>query len=340
MNDQPQLGSATPLVSVLMLAYNHERFIAQAIESILAQKTAFPFELIIGEDHSRDRTREIAERFAKQRPDTVRLITSDENVGLGRNFRRIIEAARAPYMAFCEADDFWNGHDRLAKQVAALQNVPRASFIYGDFDRLGEHDGVWRVFRNSILSSHGQFRRGAIFEDLLDHIGIHLSTMVCRSDFAQKYARSPLYDDTLRLGDVPLILFLAAHGDVLAIEESLSTYRHHPTSATQSSLHSLLRIVQDHAAVVRRFERHFGSDPERRAARAALLDKAIADAAYAAGEIEVFKRHQGRLTVRSFARLALMRIPALHRAHLRRVKRLQIREFKRASVAVASGVSR
>ncbi len=74
-----------PLVSVKMVTYNHAPFIAQAIEGVLQQKTKFPFELVIGEDCSTDGTRELVFEYQKKHPDIIRVVTSDENVGMKKN---------------------------------------------------------------------------------------------------------------------------------------------------------------------------------------------------------------------------------------------------------------
>ena len=82
----------TPLVSVCMTTYNHEAYLALAIESVLAQQTSFGVELVLGEDCSTDRTPEICRDYAEKYPDRIRLVTSPENVGWRRNYRRTFEA--------------------------------------------------------------------------------------------------------------------------------------------------------------------------------------------------------------------------------------------------------
>src|SRR5687768_12713503 len=92
-------------ISVAMLAYNHERFLAQALESALAQQTRFPFEIVLSEDCSSDRTREIAWQYAQAHPDRIRLLLSEKNLGLTRNTARTLDACRGEYVAILEGDD-------------------------------------------------------------------------------------------------------------------------------------------------------------------------------------------------------------------------------------------
>src|SRR5436190_14839819 len=119
-----------PKVSVLLMTYNHERFIGQAIESVLAQETDFPFELVIGEDCSTDGTRRICESFAASDPERVRLLPSPRNLGLLANYMRTWEACRGDFIATVDGDDFWLSPEKLATQVSALESNPRLSMCF------------------------------------------------------------------------------------------------------------------------------------------------------------------------------------------------------------------
>ena len=112
-----------PLVSVHMITYNHEQFIEQAIQGVLMQETSFKFELVIGEDCSTDRTREICENYALRYPEIIRLLPSEKNLGMEKNSLRTIEECfRSKYIAFCEGDDYWTSDNKLATQIAYLEN--------------------------------------------------------------------------------------------------------------------------------------------------------------------------------------------------------------------------
>lgn len=82
-----------PLVSVVMVTYNHEPYIAQAIEGVLSHETDFPIELIIGEDCSTDRTREIVLDFQRRYPEIIRALLSRQNVWMHVNGTRTMLAA-------------------------------------------------------------------------------------------------------------------------------------------------------------------------------------------------------------------------------------------------------
>lgn len=123
------MAVAVPLVSVLMLAYNHEQFVAEAVESALAQR-GVDIELVIGDDASQDRTPDILRRYAADAPDTVRLVSRPVNVGMFANFADLWAMARGRYVAILEADDFWTHPTKLAEQTRALDANPEWTLCF------------------------------------------------------------------------------------------------------------------------------------------------------------------------------------------------------------------
>jgi glycosyltransferase involved in cell wall biosynthesis len=313
-------------ISVLMITYNHAAYVAKAIESVLAQRLEISFELIIGEDCSTDRTREIVRSFQALHPGTIRVITSPENVGMNENLRRVALAAKGEYVAFCEGDDLWHYPDKLSRQLSLARTNPNVGMVYSDYDRAIRMAGRWRIMQNVIGRSGETPAQGAAFEDLLDSIQVHLSTMLCRRSLVTAYFESDLYDPKLRLGDVPLLLYCAAHAKVAYLPESTSIYRAAPNSATNRGSRHRLGIFEDHVAVVRRFEERFDSDPERRRVRTAKLDSMIATGAYAACDRQTYSAVAANGT-KARLRDALMRAPVLHRLYMQWVAQRQKLDF-------------
>ena len=120
----------TPLVSVCMTTYNHEPYIAEAIESVLAQQTSFGVELVVGEDCSTDRTAAICREYAAKYPDRIRLVTSPENVGWRANYRRTFEACRGKYVAYLDGDDWWCDPRKLQMQADLMESDPGCGMCY------------------------------------------------------------------------------------------------------------------------------------------------------------------------------------------------------------------
>ena len=112
----------TPLVTVLVTTYNQEKYIAQALDSVLAQKTDFPFEIYVSEDCGTDGTRAILQEYAAKYPERIRLNLRQKNVGISRNWYEGLCAARGDYVCTLEGDDWWLDDHKLQKQVD-LQKV-------------------------------------------------------------------------------------------------------------------------------------------------------------------------------------------------------------------------
>ncbi|MEM6399437.1 MAG: glycosyltransferase family 2 protein, partial [Cyanobacteria bacterium P01_D01_bin.116] len=121
-----QLTENHPMVSVSLVTFNHEKFIAQAIESVLLQEVDFSYEIIIGEDFSSDKTREIVIEYQKQYPDIIRLILPEENLGYygQKIFVQTLQACRGKYIALLDGDDYWTTPNKLQQQVDFLDNHP------------------------------------------------------------------------------------------------------------------------------------------------------------------------------------------------------------------------
>lgn len=115
------------MVSVFCLAFNHENYIRQTIDSILNQQTSFSFEILIHDDASTDRTAEIIREYEHRAPGIVRPIYQQNNQhSQGKNILHefMMPLARGKYFAFCECDDYWIDPDKLQKQVDYLERHP------------------------------------------------------------------------------------------------------------------------------------------------------------------------------------------------------------------------
>lgn len=131
------LGIAAQEVSVIVPAYNSERFIEQAIESVLAQSFE-DFEVIIVNDASTDKTPEIIRRLA-QRDSRIKVLKHSENQGPGMARNTAIQVARGRYLAFLDADDLWMSH-KLETQLAFIKET-NSPFVYSAFRIIHESTG-------------------------------------------------------------------------------------------------------------------------------------------------------------------------------------------------------
>lgn len=113
----------TPCVSVCCLTYNHEKTVAQALESMLSQKTDFPFEIIVHDDASTDGTQDIIRDYAQRYPEIIRPVLQSENKMKSVNIEKeyICPLIRGKFVAVCEGDDFWSDPSKLSLQVGYME---------------------------------------------------------------------------------------------------------------------------------------------------------------------------------------------------------------------------
>jgi len=128
-------------VSVFMVAYNHEKYVAQAIESVIRQKGDFSIRLIIGEDCSTDSTLSICQTYKEKYPDKIELLANKTNLGSSKNvanvYRRCVDSG-AEYVAILEGDDYWTDDYKLSKQIEILENNSNYSFCFTNVAHLIE----------------------------------------------------------------------------------------------------------------------------------------------------------------------------------------------------------
>lgn len=121
-----------PKVSVLIITYNQRKFIRQAIDSALAQRTTFPIEILVGDDFSTDGTREIIQEYERTHPDLVIGVLHPRNMGKngGINFLETLKRARGEYYALMDGDDYWTDSAKLQKQADFLDAHPDCSTVF------------------------------------------------------------------------------------------------------------------------------------------------------------------------------------------------------------------
>lgn len=114
-------------LTVLCPTYNHEKFIARALDGFVMQKTNFKFEVIVADDASTDRTPEIIREYAEKNPDLIKPLLREKNIGAIMNFQDMIKNIPTEYVAICEGDDYWTDENKLQIQVDWLDAHPESS---------------------------------------------------------------------------------------------------------------------------------------------------------------------------------------------------------------------
>ncbi len=232
-----------PLVSVLSVTYNHAPYIAQAIESFLAQKTTFPFEIVIGEDCSTDGTREIVFGYANRYPKLIRVVASEKNVGGMNNFQRTFAACRGKYVAICEGDDYWHHREKLQIQTDWLEAHPECGTVHSNFDQLFDRTGkvitdYWSLQALWLNQEINQPSELPVYLRILEGTYRILTCTLCaRRELMCKVYEDDTegFDGRFMVGDTQLFVGLAFHSGIKYIDKSLATYRILKNSASRSA---------------------------------------------------------------------------------------------------------
>jgi len=244
------------LVSVLIITFNHERYIGEALDSIITQRVNFDFEIVIGEDFSTDGTRYVCEKYAAEYPDLIRLLPSDKNYGAVENEVRTLRACMGKYIAMCEGDDFWIDRNKLQRQVDFLEANPDFSICLTDVQVFNELDSDFKpdgtspeFFRtgdqhSTVVPRHmlddDRLKNGYKLEDLIDlrfnSFTVHTATLVFRNSLT--FPLPDFYYKTFTT-DYALFLLLGSTGKIKYFNDATAAYRVHGGGLTQSAEYQL-----------------------------------------------------------------------------------------------------
>jgi len=240
----PKVLAKKPFVSVGMITYNHEDYIGRAIEHVAGQETSFPIELIIGEDCSTDRTREIVFEYQRKYPDLIRIITSESNVGMRRNGLRTYEAARGKYIAFCEGDDYWHHPRKLQTQVDFLESNPEYGLVCSNARSYTVETGT--LIEKAIPVRPHLCKTDDPYLQLLTGVIIWPCTVCMRTDLLREIHREcpECSDESYLMGDTQRYLEVAHRTRIKFLPDVLATRNLLPESVTQS------RDIQRKARVI------------------------------------------------------------------------------------------
>lgn len=219
-------------VSVLCLAYNHEKYIRECLDSILNQKTSFKFEIIINDDASTDRTAEIIKEYENKYPEQIRPIYQQENKyskGVAIIEECILERAAGKYVAFCECDDKWLDENKLQLQYDYMENHLECSMcthntLIHDLNHIQEDMNFNSWDREHILNER------EVFMDWK----VHTSSYFVRKEDAYR----PVEYRKYWFGDYVRLTMAYTEGKVVALPAVMSQYNYGVASGELKSVDS------------------------------------------------------------------------------------------------------
>ena len=211
-------------INVVMTTYNHELYLAQAIESVMSQKGDFALELIIGDDQSADQTYNIAMEYQKRFPKVVRVLRGEKRLGVTKNIQQCLQACQGDYIAMCEGDDYWTDPYKLEKQFQLLEKHPEYASCFNAVTLEIESSGESYTHPGQALLIEGNRHFLNAKELVVDNVIGNFSCCMYRTTVVEKLP-GDLYE--MYTVDWMFNMMCAQHGDIGFIPEPMSVYRIH-----------------------------------------------------------------------------------------------------------------
>jgi len=216
------------MVSVGLIAYNHERYIRKAIEGVITQKTSFDIQVIIHDDASTDDTRKIIEEYERKHPDIITAVCQNENkysqgIDITKNY--ILPLVKGKYYITCECDDYWCDEKKLQKQVDVLESGKYIACTHNCYI-VDENEmpktinslqlvdcktHVYKLWMNEIDAYFPGTTAAKLY-----------NTSIYENDNPQFMED---FNNIQTQGDVKLNFLLSLSGDIYYMEDKLSVYR-------------------------------------------------------------------------------------------------------------------
>lgn len=224
--------SNKPLVSIVVITYNQERCLGKTLDSLLAQECGFEYEIIVSDDCSKDRTRDIMRDYAVRYP-CIKPYVTPKNLGLVGNYVYAVSQCSGSYIAMCDGDDIWNNPSKLRRQVEIMEKDPSIGLVYTD------------VIIDSVVTGEKYVRRCAnpredLFTQLLEGNILTISTVCFRADLLQYVDLDSFVPNGYRMQDYPMWLEFCHHTRFCRIPEPMVTYLidHRVVNTDEVSLHA------------------------------------------------------------------------------------------------------
>lgn len=201
-------------VSIFVMVYNHGQYLKDCLDSLLEQKTNFNYDIVVGEDCSKDNSREILLNYQKLYPGKFKLLLHPNNIGAVDNQNMTYENCSGKYIAICEGDDYWIDALKLQKQIDFLEKNPEYSLTFHKIKEI-----TTREVRYSYDNPNEE--KTYTLEDLSKENFIVTVSVVFRKNFE----KLPEWMKYSPIGDYPLHLLNASFGLIKYFPEEMAAYR-------------------------------------------------------------------------------------------------------------------
>lgn len=230
------MSNNIPAVTICCIAFKHENYIRECLDGFIMQKTDFPFEVIVHDDASPDKTADIIREYEEKYPDIIKPIYQTENQysrGVNPLWSHVLPQARGKYLAICEGDDFWCDPNKLQMQYDFMEANPDYSlcmhgrYILDSFKKQYIPDPIIKKFPEDGKTFAHRTACGEYF--------FFTQTM-----FIRKSCFDSKFNDVLRdsanapMSDLQVAFHMALVGNIKYLPQRMAVYRRAPGSATNN----------------------------------------------------------------------------------------------------------
>lgn len=209
-------------VDVILISYNQEQYIGQAIESILSQKLSddISVRIIIADDCSTDKTLDIIKSYESKSPFQFVYTNFGVNLGLQENYRRTFELCSGDYVAILEGDDWWHSEFHIKQHIDILEKNKKYSMSINQIRFYHQNTSEYTIEKWIYPKTEWKisFKQQVCCGNQLGN----LSACVFRNSLISKLTKE-FYQ--INFADWELGIFMTQYGDIVKIKSSTSTYR-------------------------------------------------------------------------------------------------------------------
>lgn len=211
-----------PVISIICNTFNQEKYIAQALDSFLMQQVDVPFEILVHDDASTDRTAQIVREYESKYPDVIKPIYQTENqyskdIRITPTYQ--IPRAQGKYIAFCEGDDYWTDPDKLRIQYEYMEQHPECSLCCHAYSTVNREGKL--IERKANFPQDCEVPMSRLIGNQLEVP--HFATLFARNEGVLKEFRSPFLG--VGCNDMIIRLYCATKGYIWYINRDMSCYR-------------------------------------------------------------------------------------------------------------------
>lgn len=212
------------MISVIVLTYNQENFIARNLRGIFKQKVNFPIQLILSNDHSTDATDQVIKELIKEAPSHIQILYTNHSKNLGStpNFYDALKKVTGQYIAFCEGDDYWVDENKLQQQYDFLKNNAEYAMCFHQVKNKSSDPNL----NNTNFSVIEEKDYTAL--EIYKHWIVHTTSVLIKTEVLEnKIVKSMYKHPELLYFDTVLYMSASLHGKIRGFPKIMSVYTRH-----------------------------------------------------------------------------------------------------------------